>query len=221
MLCGFTFALAALTPESLAPVLLRRKAKKIRKTTGNPAYKAMSELNVTPLSERLKVAIARPLIMMFAEPIIFFLSIYLSFIYGLLYLLFFAFPIAFEEVRGWNPGMTGVAFVSIIVSFGDLLEYFAELTIDPLLLNVLQIGILIAGCVLPIQEKLYARATTGGLFYPEARLYPMMFGSLTLPIALFIFAFTGGYSWVHWMGPMVAGTIFGFSMILIYVSANS
>lgn len=53
---------------------------------------------------------------MVAEPIILFLSVYLSFIYALLYLLFFAFPIAFEEVRGWNPGMTGVAFVSIIVS---------------------------------------------------------------------------------------------------------
>lgn len=119
MLCGFTFVIAALSPETLAPVLLRRKAKKLRKTTGNPAYKAMSELNVTPLSERLKVAMTRPLIMMFAEPIIFFLSIYLSFIYGLLYLLFFAFPIAFEEVRGWNPGMTGVAFVSIIVSLKE------------------------------------------------------------------------------------------------------
>lgn len=26
------------------------------------------------------------------------------------------FPIAFEEIRGWNMGMTGVSFVSIIVS---------------------------------------------------------------------------------------------------------
>ncbi|KAJ7111166.1 hypothetical protein C8R43DRAFT_1079192 [Mycena crocata] len=43
----------------------------------------------------------------------------------------------------------------------------------------------------------------------------------TLPFALFIFAFTGGYSWVNFMGPCVAGTLLGFSMILIYVSANS
>lgn len=74
--------------------------------------------------------------------------------------------------------------------------------------------------VLPLQEKLYARATAGGV-YPEARLYPMMLGALCLPVSLFIFAFTGGYVWVHWMGPMVAGTVFGFAMILIYVSANS
>lgn len=50
------------------------------------------------------------------EPIILCMSIYLSFIYSLLYLLFFAFPIAFEEVRGWNEGLTGTAFIAVMVS---------------------------------------------------------------------------------------------------------
>lgn len=58
----------------------------------------------------------RPFILMFMEPIVLFMSFYLSFVYSLLYATFFAFPIAFEEIRGWNPGMTGVSFVSIIVS---------------------------------------------------------------------------------------------------------
>jgi len=39
----------------------------------------------------------------------------LSFIYSLLYLMFFAFPIAFVEIRGWGEGITGIAFVSILV----------------------------------------------------------------------------------------------------------
>jgi hypothetical protein len=45
--------------------------------------------------------------------------------------------------------------------------------------------------------------------------------SSVLPIALYVFAFTGAYAWVHWIGPCVAGALFGFSMILIYISANS
>ena len=49
----------------------------------------------------------------------------------------------------------------------------------------------------------------------------MMIGSIVLPIALFIYAFTGGYAWVNFMGPCVAGALFGFSLILIYVAANS
>lgn len=35
----------------------------------------------------------------------------------------------------------------------------------------------------------YARATADGAF-PEARLYPMLIGSIILPISLFIYAFT-------------------------------
>lgn len=42
-----------------------------------------------------------------------------------------------------------------------------------------------------------------------------------LPVALFIFAFTGGYKWVHWIGPCVGGALFGLAMLLVYVSANS
>jgi hypothetical protein len=78
-----------------------------------------------------------------------------------------------------------------------------------------------AGILIPLQERLYRQKTALGSF-PEARLYPMMLGSLwvvyfvarcccltnlifacifrVLPTALFIFAFTGAYAWVHWIG---------------------
>ncbi len=32
-------------------------------------------------------------------------------------LLFFAFPIAFAEIRGFSAGLTGITFVSIMVRF--------------------------------------------------------------------------------------------------------
>jgi len=53
---------------------------------------------------------------MLFEPIIICMTGYLSFIYALLYALFFAFPVAFEEIRGWDAGFTGLSFLSIIVS---------------------------------------------------------------------------------------------------------
>ncbi|KAF6743954.1 spermine transporter [Ephemerocybe angulata] len=154
----FTFFI----PESLAPTL--------------------EELERLPFKETLKNALYRPIVMLFTEPIVIFMSIYLSFIYSLLYLMFFAFPIAFAEIRGWGDGLTGIAFVSIM--------------------------------------RKYAEATKHGSF-PEARLYPMMYGAFVMPAALFMFAFTGAYPWVHWIGVCIASYIFGFSMILIYVSANS
>ncbi|KAK1232772.1 hypothetical protein PQX77_004097 [Marasmius sp. AFHP31] len=193
---GFCFALTLFIPETLAPVILRKKAAKLRKETGDNSYTTLEELERKPLTTTLWAALSRPIIMLMTEPIVILFSFYLSFVYALLYLLFFAFPIAFAEIRGFSEGMTGVTFVSIMLGIG------------------------FAMCLLPIQEKVYAGATRNGTF-PEARLYGMMFGSVWLPTSLFIFAFTGAYEWVHWIAPCISGVLFGFSMILIYVSANS
>ncbi|KAJ6551859.1 hypothetical protein B0H19DRAFT_1264487 [Mycena capillaripes] len=193
---GFCFGLTLFTPETLAPVLLRRKAAALRKATGDGKYRSLAELDHIPFAETLRIALLRPIVMLFAEPVVLFMSFYLSFVYSLLYLLFFAFPIALAEIRGFSGGLTGVTFISIII------------------------GIVVALALMPYQEKIYSKATAHGSF-PEARLFPMLLGSLALPVALFIFTFTGGYSWVNFMGPCVAGALFGFSMILIYVSANS
>ncbi|TFK32293.1 MFS polyamine transporter [Crucibulum laeve] len=183
-------------PETLAPILLRKKAAKLRKDTGDDKYRTLEELESLPFSESLKIALIRPFIMLFCEPIVLFMSFYLSFVYSLLYLMFFAFPIAFEEIRGFGMGITGITFVSIML------------------------GILLAMCCVPFQERLYRKVTKNGSF-PEARLYPMMVGAFIFPIALFIFAFTGAYAWVHWIAPCIAGTLFGLGMVLLYISANS
>ncbi|KAG9219864.1 hypothetical protein CCMSSC00406_0009611 [Pleurotus cornucopiae] len=193
---GLCFAFSFFIPESLAHLLLRRKAEKLRKDTGDDSYVTEVELQRVPLSQTLKIALLRPLTMLVVEPVVIFMSIYLSFVYSLLYLLFFAFPIAFAEIRGFSAGLTGITFVSIMIGIG------------------------IALCLLPLQEKMYRNATVNGT-HPEARLYLMMVGSILLPIALFIFAFTGAYAHVNFMGPCISGGIFGLAMILIYVSANS
>lgn len=113
---GVVFLFTLVMPETLAPVLLRRKAKKLNKENHVDSYVSKHDLHHVPLSTTLKTAMIRPFILMFMEPIILFMSFYLSFVYALLYATFFAFPIAFEEIRGWNMGTTGVSFVSIIVS---------------------------------------------------------------------------------------------------------
>ncbi|KAJ2933874.1 hypothetical protein H1R20_g3242, partial [Candolleomyces eurysporus] len=193
---GVCWVLTLFIPETLAPVLLRRKAEKLRKETGDDTYQTLEELERLPFSEVLKIALIRPLVMLFTEPIVIFMSIYLSFVYSLLYLMFFAFPIAFVEIRGWGEGITGIAFVSIML------------------------GIFLAGFLVPFNEKVYAKATQNGQ-YPEARLYPMMWGAFLMPAALFMFAFTGAYAHVHWIGVCISSGVFGFAMIMLYVSANS
>ncbi|KAG6832200.1 hypothetical protein H0H87_002310 [Tephrocybe sp. NHM501043] len=194
---GICFIFTLFIPETLPSVILHQKARRLRKKTGDDSYKTVGELEHEPLLQILKVAVSRPIIMMFMEPIVLFMSLYLSFVYALLYLLFFAFPIAFREIRGWtHGGMIGITFVSIMI------------------------GIISALFIMPYQERLYAKVTRDGSF-PEARLYPMMVGAIIFPISLFMFAFTGAYASVHWIGVCISGTVFGFSMIILYISANS
>ncbi|WWD09707.1 hypothetical protein V865_007835 [Kwoniella europaea PYCC6329] len=197
ILVGVVFGLTLLMPETLGVVILKRRAAKLNKAHKTKRYvtahQKLQESSGVSFGQTLKTAMIRPFILMFLEPVVLFMSFYLSFIYSLLYATFFAFPIAFEEIRGWNPGMTGVAFLSIVV------------------------GIMIAMFLMPIQERLYARKPG----HPESRLYPMMFGAVLLPISLFIIAFTGAYAQVHWMGMMVGGALFGCCMVSVYISANS
>ncbi|CAK9784646.1 putative polyamine transport protein specific for spermine [Cutaneotrichosporon oleaginosum] len=195
ILCGVVSAFTFIMPETYAPILLRRKAAKLNKDNNTNVYVSKHDLDTVPFKQQLKTSLLRPFILMFCEPIILFMSFYLSFIYSLLYALFFAFPIAFEEIRGWNIGMTGVSFVSIIIGIG------------------------LAMLSMPIQERIYARHCKNGPV-PEARLYPMLIGAIVMPISLFVFAFTS-YKGIHWIGPAVSGVMFGFSMLVIYISANS
>ncbi|KAE9411519.1 MFS polyamine transporter [Gymnopus androsaceus JB14] len=193
---GCCFLLTLFLPETLAPVILRKKAAKLRKETGDSKYMTLEEAEKRPLGEVFKTALLRPIVLLFTEVIVILFSFYLAFVYSLLYLLFFAMPIAFSEIRGYSSGITGVTFLSIMM------------------------GISLAMCLLPFQERTYRAYTQYGT-YPEARLFGMMVGAIVLPIGLLIFAFTGAYAHVNFMGPCVAGAIFGFAMILIYVSANS
>jgi MFS family permease len=213
-------------PETYAPVLLRHRAAKLRKETGDPTYMTEQERHKRSLSEIIKIALFRPMEMLFTEPIILFITVsirrspvtsvvhladkpwpfpqqlYLSLIYSILYIFFFAFPIIFGKLHNFSLGSVGLSFLAILI--GMIGAFFT---------------------VLPYQKTLYLRSTekadaAGHVVAPEARLPAMMIGSIALPIGLFIFAWTS-YSHVHWIAPMIGGGIFGWAMISIYVGANS
>jgi len=60
----------------------------------------------------------RPFEMLVKEPILIPITIYMAFIYGILYLFFEAYPIAFQESRGWNTGVGALPFISITIGVG-------------------------------------------------------------------------------------------------------
>jgi len=71
-------------PESYAPVLLSRRARKIRFQTKNWAIHAKADEKEVDFQEIFHHYLLRPFIMLALEPILILITIYMGFIYGFL-----------------------------------------------------------------------------------------------------------------------------------------
>lgn len=156
------------------------------------------EIDERPLSERLQIFMLKPFQLLFTELIVFLVSLYMSVLYGLLYMFFVAYPIVYQGGKGWSAGKTGLMFIPIAV------------------------GVLGSAACAPMVNKDYIRRAAKYNGHPpaEIRLIPMMFSCWLIPIGLFIFAWTS-YPTVSWAGPALGGLPVGFGFIFLYNSANN
>ncbi|KAK0642445.1 Efflux pump FUB11 [Lasiodiplodia hormozganensis] len=184
-------------PETYSPVLLRKRAAKLSKITGKVYMsRADAEQGKVTIGEAFKTALSRPWILLFQEPIVLLLSIYMAIIYGTLYMMFGAFPIVYQQGRGWSSGIGGLAFLGVAV--GMLAAVIYSIYDNKRYIKVMQ-------------------ASASGFAPPEARLPPALIGSIAMPIGLFWFAWTN-YPNIHWMASIAAGAPFGFGMVLVFLS---
>ena len=101
--------------ESYPPVLLQRKAAKRRFETKNWALHAPADEHLVDTYQIIHTYLYRPFLMMLMEPILILITLYMSFIFGMLYLFFESYPIAFQESRGWELGIGALPFIGILV----------------------------------------------------------------------------------------------------------
>lgn len=202
-------------PETYPPVILRQRAKKLSKLTGK-VYKSRAEIQQghTTITEVFKTSLSRPWILLFREPIVLLLSIYMAIIYGTLYMCFGAFPIVYQQYRGWSPGIGGLAFLGLAVGMVVAVAYsvWSVAHIDP--------SRVVTTCANSSfrENKRYAKISDEhqGFAPPEARLPLCMVGSIAVPIGLFWFAWTNSPS-IPWIVSIMAGAPFGFGMVLIFL----
>lgn len=88
-------------PETYAPTILLKRARKLRKETGDSTYVTEQELDRRPVSEQLQVYIFRPFQLLFQEIIVFLVALYMSVLYGLLYMFFIAY-VSFSSSLGYQ-----------------------------------------------------------------------------------------------------------------------
>ncbi|KAK0101585.1 hypothetical protein ONS95_006749 [Cadophora gregata] len=185
--------------ETYAPVILQRKAAKMRKETGDDRWWCRYDQKAS-LFEMLKINLSRPFILSFTEPILWFWNAYIAIIYGILYLCFVAYPLIYTGLRGWSLGFTGLAFIGIGV------------------------GTMIAIVTEPLARRVvnsHKKDPETGRVYPEASISIVCFASLLCPIGQLWFSWTSVPITIHWVWPILAGIPFGAGNCLVFIYASN
>jgi len=181
--------------ESYPSRLLVYKARRLRHETGNWALHAkFEEWDVSLKEMAIKFGI-RPF-QMLMTPICFLVALYASFCYGILYANLASFPIEFQEERGWSLLVGALPFLALLI------------------------GILIGGAANVLNQSYYIRRyeANGNKAVPEARLPPMMIGSVFFAGGLFVFGWTSDKS-IPWIAPCIGAAMMGFGFFTIFQSA--
>lgn len=184
-------------PETYQPVLLKWKAQKLRKTTGDSRYYAPIEKQnqYNTLPQAILTSCYVPFKLLALDRMALLLDLWNALILGILYLAFQAFPIIFEEGHGFSVQMTGLTFLGIGV------------------------GMFIALLTQPFWNGRFraAAARHNGDPPPEVRLVMGQVGAVLVPVSLYWLAFTT-YPHVHWIVPIIASVPFGTGILYCFTS---
>ena len=144
--------------ETYPPLLLERKAKKLRKETGNQELRSKMASTLTP-GELFRLSIVRPMKLLCLSPIVLALSTFMAVVYGYLYLLFTTITQVFEGTYGFSAGNVGLTYLGI--GSGSF------------------IGLFIFGMA---SDRIMKAKSAAGEMKPEYRLPPMIPGAWVIPI---------------------------------------
>jgi hypothetical protein len=181
--------------ESYPPLLLAEKAQKLRHETGNWALHARIEEWQISFSQLARKFLVRPIFIL-GTPICFSMTLYASFVYGILYMQLGAIPIIFHEIRGWHPIVAALPFLSIIIGAS-------------------------MGCATNIYNQFrYNKAyhAAGKRAVPEMRLPPMILGSFLFCGSQFLVGWTSQPA-TTWVGPCIGLVMLGMGFVTIFQAA--
>lgn len=182
--------------ETSAPIILERKAKRLRTETGNDKLRSKLASELGP-KELFKFSIVRPLKMLFLSPICLSISVYIAIVYSYLYILFTTFTKVFTTQYGWHGGIVGLSFLG--VGMGSLIGQFFYVHYG---------------------NKTVVKHIAKGDFKPEHRLTFMTWGGFLIPVGLFIYGWTVHFK-THWIVPILATGIMGFGLLMIWMPAST
>ncbi|KAF7590619.1 hypothetical protein BBP40_002614 [Aspergillus hancockii] len=181
--------------DSYPPVILATKVKELRRELNNWAIHAKLEETEFDLRELVVNNFSRPLQMLIKEPLILAVTVYLSFIYGLLYYFLSEYTSIFQGVYGMTPGLGGLPLFGVVV------------------------GLAMAASYMVYASRIYITKLDAhnGISIPERRLPPVSIGGVLFSTGPFWIGWTGFTNSVHWIVPTLSGLFIGAGILSILI----
>lgn len=184
--------------ETRGGVTLHKRAKALREATGDERYSCAMDFATPSVKVMLKASSVKAVQMLATEPVVFAFGIWIAFSWFIVFLFLSVIPITFETKRGWNEGVAGLPYISLVIgtTIGWLGHHWQMRKYEQL------------------------RQDPNHKVVPEDRLYGAMFGAIWCPIGLFIYSFTQ-YGYLPWIAPAIALAPIAVGIYFIFESTYS
>lgn len=185
--------------ETYAAEILSKKKRMLIKITGNKDLHTEFDNPSRSFANHIGVAFKRPFILLFTQPIVQVLALYIGYVYGVLYLVLASFPAVWLTVYNEDTGIAGLNYISLGIGFfigTQIAAKFAD----------------------RIYKNLKAKNNDQGR--SEFRV-PLMFpGAVMVPIGLVIYGWSAQYK-THWIVPNIGTAIFAAGNQLVFQNCQT
>ncbi|KAI3624961.1 hypothetical protein CBS14141_002382 [Malassezia furfur] len=164
--------------ETYEPILLERKARRLRKQTGIKEWHTKYTVKETFMT-KLVHGMMRPCIFFATQPVVTVSCIYQSLLFGCQYLLLASFSRVFKEQYGQPVGIASLHYIAMAIGYvlsGQIGGRFVDWNYRRL------------------------KAKNGGVGVPEFKLPTLIVTGVLMPIGLLLYGWTLEYR-VHWIVP--------------------
>ncbi|KAI0188125.1 bicyclomycin resistance protein [Xylaria flabelliformis] len=209
IISGFiTIVMLFAMEESYAPVILKRKAARLRKETGNELLRSKLDIGLSP-RDFFKRGALRPAKLFIYSPIVAITALYTAVTYGYLYVQFTTMTEVFMNQYGFSTSSVGLSFLGLGV--GSLIGVFIYSgTSDKYIRRK-------AAEADKLAEET-GKEKKG--MKPEYRLPLLPLGGICVPIGLFIYGWTAEKK-VHWIVPIIGTAFGGVGNIFVFFSIQT
>ncbi len=178
--------------ETYAPIILEARKTHYQNSSPSTNYRTTTQ-DDRPFKTKLAHSMARPLKILFTQPIVLTMAIYQAILFGTTYSLYTNFQAIYGPRYNFSTTQVGLMYLGPGLGF-----------------------LLAVSFLVPKIDTVYNTLArkNGGEAKPEYRLPLANIGAVLIPLSLFWFAWTVQYK-VHWTVPLLSTVFFGLGQITI------